>query len=57
MRYLIIIFLCIKYFNCLSISDRYIYPGAVWNDTDGKSIQAHATGILLDPFDQSYWWY
>ena len=34
-----------------------IYPGSVWNDTDGKSIQAHATGILIDPDDNSYWWY
>ncbi|UJR24676.1 hypothetical protein I4U23_006049 [Adineta vaga] len=35
----------------------YIYPGAVWNDTDGKSIQSHAAGILIDPNDNSYWWY
>lgn len=35
----------------------YIKSGAVWNDTDGRSIQAHATGILIDPHDNSYWWY
>jgi len=35
----------------------YIYSGIVWNDTDGKPIQAHAAGILIDPIDKSYWWY
>jgi hypothetical protein len=34
-----------------------MYSGIVWNDADGKSIQAHAAGILIDPIDKSYWWY
>jgi hypothetical protein len=29
----------------------------MWNDTVGNSIQAHATEILIDPQDGSYWWY
>ncbi|CAF4312656.1 unnamed protein product [Rotaria socialis] len=35
----------------------FIKNGVIWNDTDGQSIQAHATGILIDPHDNSYWWY
>lgn len=34
-----------------------IQNGVVWYDTDGQSIQAHATGILIDPNDRSYWWF
>ncbi|CAF1155943.1 unnamed protein product [Adineta steineri] len=49
---ILILFILNIYCNC-----EYIYPGLVWNDTDGKSIQAHATGILIDPNDESYWWY
>ncbi|CAF0937211.1 unnamed protein product [Rotaria sordida] len=37
--------------------NEYIYPGGLSNDTDGKFIQAHATAILIDPIDKSYWWY
>ena len=43
--------------DCLLLNDEYIYSGVRWNDTDGNSIQAHATGILVDPRDGSYWWY
>jgi hypothetical protein len=43
--------------SSLFSDSRTIFPGVVWNDTDGKSIQAHATGILIDPTDNSYWWY
>jgi hypothetical protein len=43
--------------NSFSYDPGYIYLGVVWTDTDGKSIQAHAAGILIDPIDKSYWWY
>jgi hypothetical protein len=54
---IILILLICNISNCLLYDSGYIYPGATWNDTDGKSIQAHATGILIDPSDNSYWWY
>ena len=44
-------------FSVVSASDFIYNNGVPWNDTDGKSIQAHATGILIDPSDSSYWWY
>lgn len=43
--------------NGSPLNDQYIRPGIRWNDTDGNSIQAHATSILIDPQDGSYWWY
>lgn len=43
--------------HCVRSNDQYIYPGILWNDTDGNSIQAHSAGILIDPVDGSYWWY
>jgi hypothetical protein len=43
--------------NISNTYSEYIYSGIVWNDTDGKPIQAHAAGILIDPIDKSYWWY
>jgi hypothetical protein len=54
---IILILLIISKSNSLLLSSEYIYSGALWNDTNGKSIQAHATGILIDPFDKSYWWF
>lgn len=36
---------------------KLILSGTVWNDTNGNSIQAHATGITIDQKDGSYWWY
>ena len=51
--WIISLFLMINVIDC----DEFIYPGIQWNDTDGKSIQAHATGMLIDPIDHSYWWY
>ena len=50
--------LVVSVFLCASTSDCYIHNNGIpWNDTDGKSIQAHSAGILIDPFDGSYWWY
>jgi hypothetical protein len=50
--------LMVVFLSCSFVSAfEYIQNGALWNDTDGKSIQAHATGILIDPSDNSYWWY
>lgn len=43
--------------HCFALDDTYIYSGVLWNDTDGKSIQAHGAGILIDPHDGLYWWY
>jgi hypothetical protein len=54
---IVLILYLIDHLNSLSINDQYIHSGVPWNDTDGKSIQAHATGILIDPQDGSYWWY
>jgi len=54
---IILILLILSKCNSLFLSSEYIYSGTIWNDTDGKSIQAHATGILIDPFDNSYWWF
>ena len=54
---IILILLIIDISNSLPHAPAYIYSGIVWNDTDEKSIQAHAAGILIDPIDQSYWWY
>lgn len=34
-----------------------IVPGTEWLDTDNNQINAHGAGILIDPHDQSYWWY
>ena len=54
---LILILLIADFSNSFLYDSGYIYSGTVWNDTDGKSIQAHAAGILIDPIDGSYWWY
>ena len=51
-----IIFLLIS-INFIQCALAKIQNGIVWYDTDGQSIQAHAAGILIDPQDQSYWWY
>lgn len=40
-----------------NVASEYINNNILWTDTDGRSIQAHATGILIDPHDNSYWWY
>ncbi len=35
--------------NCYSLfNSEYIYPGIIWNDTDGKSIETHTVGIIHD---------
>ena len=49
--------LAVSVFIVACVSDDIYNNGVPWNDTDGKSIQAHATGILIDPVDSSYWWY
>ena len=54
---LLLLSLSINVCNSLLINDEYIRSGIPWNDTDGKSIQAHSAGILIDPIDGSYWWY
>ena len=54
---IILLLLIIDISNSFSYDSGYISSGVVWNDTDGNSIQAHAGGILIDPIDQSYWWY
>jgi hypothetical protein len=54
---IIFILFAIDHLNGFSLNDQYIHSGIRWNDTDGNSIQAHATGILIDPQDGSYWWY
>jgi hypothetical protein len=58
MYYSIILILLINdVSNSLLFATEYIYSGVIWNGTDGKSIQAHSAGILIDPVDKSYWWY
>jgi hypothetical protein len=51
---IIFILFVIDRLNGLSLNDQYIHSGIHWNDTDENSIQAHATGILIDPQDGSY---
>ena len=36
-------------------SEKQIFPGAVWNDTDGNPINAHGGGILIH--DGTYYWF
>ena len=36
-------------------SEKKIFPGAVWNDTDGNPINAHGGGILFH--GEKYYWY
>jgi beta-xylosidase len=33
------------------------HPGEVWLDTEGKPIDAHSAGLLLDPVTEVYFWY
>ncbi|CAF1115236.1 unnamed protein product [Adineta ricciae] len=56
MHIVLYLFLIVECY-CSFFDPAYIYSGIVWNDTDGKSIQSHAAGILIDPNDNSYWWY
>ncbi|KAL5220683.1 hypothetical protein ABZP36_025396 [Zizania latifolia] len=35
----------------------YFYPGRVWLDTDGHTIQAHGGGIMYDHITAKYYWY
>lgn len=34
-----------------------IRPGQVWNDTNGKRIQAHGFSVIYDENDDLYYWY
>lgn len=35
----------------------YFYPGRVWLDTDGNTIQAHGGGIMYDHKTARFYWY
>ncbi|XP_072992537.1 uncharacterized protein [Typha latifolia] len=35
----------------------YFYPGRLWLDRDGNSIQAHGGGILFDEKTETFYWY
>ncbi|XP_022895362.1 uncharacterized protein LOC111409545 isoform X2 [Olea europaea var. sylvestris] len=35
----------------------YYYPGKIWLDTEGNSIQAHGGGVLFDERSRTYYWY
>lgn len=50
-------FFLVKTSLCLSLNKDLIKSGTISNDTDGNRIEAHATEILIDPNDNSYWWY
>mgnify|MGYP001066325611 FL=1 len=57
MQSLLLLIVLLRVSNSLNLNGNEIISGTVWNDTDGNRIEAHATGILIDPEDQSYWWY
>jgi hypothetical protein len=41
----------------LVLASESIHNGGKWNDTDKKVIESHSAGILIDPVDNSYWWF
>ena len=57
MRILVLSTMMVLSFS-IAFASQYIYNNGIpWSDTNDTSIQAHATGILIDPVDGSYWWY